>query len=156
MFSVFRRYDLELFFLFFLKRLHVGFEICHESTIRAQEVGPVGSVNEISYTLVVPHVTTRSNEQSLAGCNRVEADTALRSVHTGCIRVSTLVDPGALEQALVSCGVEIVETLLPATVTLDANLDTSEDDLLATLEVYAKLNNVAIINRVRPTFDAGT
>ncbi len=45
--------------------------------------------------------------------------------------------------------VESVQTLLPASIALDANLDAPEDDLLASLEVDAKLNNISIIDGVR-------
>jgi len=52
--------------------------------------------------------------------------------------------------------VEIVQTLLPSTVALDADLHTPEDDLLTAFEVYSKLDDVAVINGVRSAFDAGT
>jgi hypothetical protein len=53
-------------------------------------------------------------------------------------------------------GVEIVQALLPAAIALDADLDTSEDDFLATFEVYSKLNNITVVNGVWSALDAGT
>jgi hypothetical protein len=52
--------------------------------------------------------------------------------------------------------VEIVQTLLPSAVALDANLYTPEDDFLAAFEVYSKLDNVAVVNGVRSALDSGT
>jgi hypothetical protein len=52
--------------------------------------------------------------------------------------------------------VEVVQALLPAAVALNTNLHTSEDDLLATLEVYSKLDNISVVNRVWSALDAGT
>lgn len=52
-------------------------------------------------------------------------------------------------------GVEVVETLLPATIAFYADLDTSEDDLLTTFEVDAELHHVSIIDRVRAALHPG-
>jgi hypothetical protein len=101
-------------------------------------------------------VAARSNEQCLAGSNRVEANAALGAVYAACVRVSVLVDTRTLEQALVRRGVEVVQTLLPATVAFDADLDTSEDHLLATFEVYSKLDNISVVNGIWSALDAGT
>jgi hypothetical protein len=113
-------------------------------------------VDEIPDALVVPYVTARSNEQGLARCYRVEADAALGAVHARCVWITVLANSCALEQALVCCGVEVVETLLPAAVAFYANLDTSENDLLATLEVYAKLDNISIVDGVWSALDTRT
>jgi hypothetical protein len=113
-------------------------------------------MDEISDALVVPHVTARSNEQGLARCHRVEANAALGAVDACCVRITVLVDARALKQALVCCSVEVVKALLPAAVALHADLNASEDDLLATLEIYTKLDDIAIIDRVWSAFDAGT
>jgi hypothetical protein len=105
-------------------------------------------VDEIPDALVMPHVTARSTEQSLARCYRVEADAALGAVDARCVRIAVLADACALEQALVCCCVEVVETLLPAAVALYANLDASENDLLATLEIDTKLDNIAVVDGI--------
>lgn len=52
-------------------------------------------------------------------------------------------------------GVEVVETLLPATIAFYADFDTSEDDLLTTFEVDAELHHVSIIDRVRAALHPG-
>lgn len=113
-------------------------------------------MDKVSYTLVVPHMTTRRDEQGLTRRDWIKADAALRTVHAGCIRVSTLADAGALEQALVCGSVEIVEALLPAAVALDADLDTSENHLLAALEVDTKLDDIAVVDGIWATLDART
>jgi hypothetical protein len=104
----------------------------------------------------VPYVTARSDEQGLARCYRVEADATLGAVHTRCIRIAVLANACALEQALVRCGVEVIETLLPAAVAFYANFDTSENDLFATFEIYTELHNIAVIDGVWAALDART
>ena len=52
--------------------------------------------------------------------------------------------------------VEIVQTLLPSAVALDADLHTPEDDFLTTFEIYSKLDDVAIIDGVWSALDTGT
>jgi hypothetical protein len=53
-------------------------------------------------------------------------------------------------------GVKIVQALLPAAVTFDADFHTSEDDLFATFEVDSKLDNISVVNGVRSALDTGT
>ena len=101
----------------------------------------------------MPYVTARSHEQSLTRCHRVETDAALRAVDARCVRVAVLVNACALEQALVCCCVEVVETLLPAAVALYANLDASENNLLATLEINAKLDHIAVVDGIWSALD---
>jgi len=113
-------------------------------------------MNEIPDTLVMPHVTAGSDKESLARCHRVEADAALGAVDARGIRIAVLVDACALEQTLVCRSIEVVETLLPAAVALYTDLDTSEDDLLAAFEVYAELDDIAIVDRVWSALHAGT
>jgi hypothetical protein len=113
-------------------------------------------VDEIPDALVVPHVTARSNEQGLAGRYRVKADAALGAVDAGGVRIAILTNACALEQAFVCSRVEVVETLLPAAVAFYANLDTSENYLFATLEIYTKLDNISIVDGVWSALDTRT
>jgi hypothetical protein len=50
---------------------------------------------------------------------------------------------------------ECIERLLPAAVTLDPNLDTSEYHLFSTPEIYAELDYVAILEAKRLRFTVG-
>lgn len=50
----------------------------------------------------------------------------------------------------------MVQTLLPASVALYSYLDAAKDLLLASLEIYAELNNISVINGVCATFHSGT
>jgi hypothetical protein len=113
-------------------------------------------MNEVSHTLVVPHVTTRRDEQRLTWRDRIEANAALGCVDTRSIGIATFVDAGSSQQSLVRRCVEVVQTLLPSAVALDSDLHTPKDDFLATFEVYSKLDDVAIINGVWSALDAGT
>lgn len=62
---------------------------------------------------------------------------------------------GQVFQTLVRGLVEVIETLLPASVALDPDLDAPEDHLLATTEVNAQLDNISIANNIWLALDAG-
>ena len=51
---------------------------------------------------------------------------------------------------------ELVQTLLPASIALNANLDTTEDDFLSTLEVDTQLDDIAIIQGKRTALHSWT
>jgi hypothetical protein len=113
-------------------------------------------MNEVPHAFVVPYVTTGCNKQCLAWRDRVEANAAFGCVDTRSIRIAALVHAGSPQQSLMRRRVEVVQTLLPSTVALDADLDTPEDNFLATLEVYSKLDDVAVVNGVWSALDTGT
>lgn len=60
----------------------------------------------------------------------------------------------SLERVMVMCqnSLELVQTLLPTSVAFNPDLDTAEDCLLAALEVYSKLDNISVVDRVNTTF----
>ena len=108
---------------------------------------------EIPHAFVVPHMATRRHKKRLAWRDWVEADTAFTAVHTHGIRVSVLLLVRMLlQQSPVRACVEVVQTLLPAAIALNPDLDASEDDLLTTLEVNAELYNIAIVDWVGSRF----
>jgi hypothetical protein len=113
-------------------------------------------MDEVPHAFVVPHVTTWRDKQRLAWRDRIEANTAFGRVDTCSIRIAAFVDTSSSQQPLVRRRVEIVQTLLPSAVALDADLHTPKYDLLTTFEVYSKLDDVAIVNGVWSALDAGT
>jgi hypothetical protein len=113
-------------------------------------------MNKVPHAFVVPNVTTRRDEQRLAWRDWIEANTAFGCVDTRSIGIAVFVDPGSSQQSLVRRRVEVVQTLLPSAVALDADLHAPKDDFLTTFEVYSKLDDVAIINGVWSALDAWT
>lgn len=113
-------------------------------------------MDQVTHTLVVPHVTAGSDEQCLTRRHRIETNAALGAVDAGGVRVTALVDARALEQAFVCGCVEIVEALLPAAVAFDTDLDAAENHLLATLEIDSELNHITIIYGVWSALNTGT
>jgi len=112
-------------------------------------------MNEISHAFVVPHMTTGRDEQCLTWRDRIETNAAFGCVDTGSVGIATFVDASSPQQSLVCCSVEVVQTLLPSAVALDADLHTPKDDFLTTFEIYSKLDDVAIINGIWSALDAG-
>ena len=92
-----------------------------------------------------------------AWCHWVQADTALTAVHARSIRVAVpLLVRMLLQQPLMRARVEVVQTLLPASIALDPDLHAAENDFLATFEVNAELYDIAVVYRVRARLDART
>jgi len=61
------------------------------------------------------------------------------------VAVFGIVDLCLLENILVGRSVELIQTLLPASVALDANLDATENDFFSTFEIDTELDDITIV-----------
>lgn len=136
-----------LLFVFLLGRLHICLQIRDESAIGTQKVGPIGSVDQVSDTLVVPHVAAGRHEECLTRRYRVQADAALGRVDAGSVRIPIFgLYTRALQQPSVSTCVVRIQALLPVPVAFDPDLDAAEDHLFSALEVNAQLDHIAVVD----------
>lgn len=109
-------------------------------------------MHEIPNAFVVPDMTARSHEQTLARRDWVQAYAALVVAGIRRIRICFALPCNTIEEFLVRSCVVAVQGFLPATIAFDPDLNTSKDDLLAALEVNAQLNDISVIDWIWTAF----